>query len=318
MKRHSGTLATTAQETISAENGVVAFEMCASKNITLVSEKVRVTEKAVRAQFFKALSLFEENEVVKGKVNTKKQDLVIGRIFFFWSLESDQDELAIYNISVNDFGTTYHYVNTKTLTLGTTDRIKPIAEKFGIGYYYLENQFIDIDKLNNMVIDAKLKEKKAQEQKAIEEKARQKQQSRDIAKGKELVSIPSWAKCVIVADLYQNDSDCMTDYFSTSVIDTVYLGFSKSTRNNMNELKQHSLLFDETKNFANEENHEQTDGGSYAPSYYLGSSRWGGWKVNKRKYFDLGNEHNKNQLFEAVGKGKFVNNSFLKSRAEEK
>lgn len=100
-----------------------------------------------------------------------------------------------------------------------------------------------------MVIEAKEKERKEKEQKEAENILKENLRLAKIEEGKKLVHIPNWAKCVIVADNYRNDSDAMTDYFSTSISQTVYLAFSRTTRNNMQELKNASQLFEGTKEF---------------------------------------------------------------------
>jgi len=165
---------------------------------------------------------------------------------FAMSLE---EERAIYNIENGSFGKIYHLIGLKSLKLSRAERIEPIEEKFGIGYYYKENDLVNIEELNNLVIEAKEKERKEdarqEAQKLIQEQVTQQK----IEEGRKIVNVPKWAKSVIVAELYQNDSDTMTDYFSTSKSKTVYLAFSRTTRNNMQELKKAALNFEETKDF---------------------------------------------------------------------
>ena len=93
------------------------------------------------------------------------------------------------------------------------------------------------------------------------------------------IIIPDWAKSIIVADFYEDKSDIQSDHFSASVVDTVYLAFSKNTRNNMGELKKASLKFHPTKEFVfclkNPEEGitniiEHNSGHYILPNYFLG------------------------------------------------
>ena len=98
--------------------------------------------------------------------------------------------------------------------------------------------------------------------------------------------IPADTKAVIIAELHEDNSDSMTDYFSYSITHTVILGFSTHTKDMFSELRKNAFNFAETAHLAemNEkyEHREKYTGGA---GYYLGKSRYSGWVVKKQKYY---------------------------------
>ena len=88
-------------------------------------------------------------------------------------------------------------------------------------------------------------------------------------------------KGYLVAELREDESDIMTDYFAHSVTRRVLLGFSKSDHNNFREMRKLAATFGPTEKLATEgqENRENYTGGS---GYYLsGSYRRSGWTIRK-------------------------------------
>lgn len=57
---------------------------------------------------------------------------------------------------------------------------------------------------------------------------------------------PEWAKAAIIAEMQQDESDSMTDYFNTSTSRTVVIGWSKHTRNLFSEMRKAAATFPET------------------------------------------------------------------------
>ena len=60
---------------------------------------------------------------------------------------------------------------------------------------------------------------------------------------------PEWARGYIGAELREDESDIMTDYFAHSVTRRVLLGFSKSDRNNFREMRKLAATFGPTKSW---------------------------------------------------------------------
>jgi hypothetical protein len=314
-KRSGGKLISTAQALKVNDDGSTTFAMFSDPNINLITQKARATEKTVKDQHYKALNVYENLRVneelpVNKSRATKEKDnpIKVGLKFFLDGYGKENEPLYIYEIKKSKWGITYDYVNGKTLALSSTDRIRPYSEKFGIGVYYMEPpQYIDENKLTDLVLEAK--------QKSINDKKRQDSEqllsgvkrSAQIEEGKKLVKVPTWAKAVIVAEFYINDSDSMTDYFHTSADGnmTVYLGYSKTNRNNMGELKSAAKKFDETKDFSeNNKKFENRQNFSGLPNFYFGEDNWHGWKVSKLPYFDPQAEKSKNEIYVAAAEGR--------------
>ncbi|MDE7064113.1 MAG: fusion protein, partial [Desulfovibrionaceae bacterium] len=93
---------------------------------------------------------------------------------------------------------------------------------------------------------------------------------------------PAWAKGYLAAELRQNESDIMTDYFSYSIMETVLLGFSKSDRNSFAEMRKLAATFPPTAHLAGSEGVEHRENYSGGSGYYLGGpSSYSGWTIRK-------------------------------------
>lgn len=90
-------------------------------------------------------------------------------------------------------------------------------------------------------------EVRAQEQAGADQERRERE-SRCEAFWKE--HTPEWAKGYLVAELREDESDIMTDYFAHSVTRRVLLGFSKSDRNNFREMRKLAATFGPTEKLA--------------------------------------------------------------------
>ena len=117
------------------------------------------------------------------------------------------------------------------------------------------------------------------QEKAKAQQERRERESRCEAFWKE--HTPEWAKGYIVAELREAISDIMTDYIVHRVTERVLLGFSKSDRNKVREMRKLAATFGPTEKLATEgqENRENYTGGS---GYYLsGPYRRSGWTIRK-------------------------------------
>lgn len=290
--------------------------------IQLASSKpIRATEKVVKAQHFEAIAIFDD-KVKSGEIETvEKVNPEIGTILFLdgygKTKGSAENKHIVYEIENSKRGINYKTVEVDTLKLEVKNHVRPYAEKFGIGTYFeLDYKFEGSqDDINNLVIEAHQKLKADNEKLKAESILKAEERAQKIKEGRKLVNIPSWAKSIIVAEYYNNDSDSQTDYFSTSVSTRMFLAFSRTTRNNMQELRKAALNFEGTADFPERADNnpekeynepvEFTSGHSYLPDYFLGSENWYGWKVNKNKYFPLNNEANKEKLYIAAAEGHY-------------
>jgi hypothetical protein len=198
----------------------------------------------------------------------------------------EEDRYVVYDIRQTKWGLSYGLINLRTHEFGQCDLIRPLSEKFGIGYYFdnTNPQFMDAFEVLALHSEAEYKAKEEQE-------AKEKRQERDrqlMATGRERLQnlIPENAKAVIIAELHEDDSDPYTDYYSYNTRRTVILGFSNHTKDLFSEMRKYAINFEETAYLTEEnekyEHREKYTGGS---GYYLGASKYSGWIVKKEKYY---------------------------------
>lgn len=189
---------------------------------------------------------------------------------------------VVYDITTNQWGITYKLIDLTTKEFHTADIIRPLREKFGIGFYYdSENpQFMDAFEVAILLQEAEQKEQAEQNE---EEKERQRvEEVKAIGRKRFAEIFPEDAQAVIVARLKQNESDSQTDYFASSVQRTVILGFSKHKRDIFSEMRKHAPNFDDTAYLAEyNEDYEHREKYSMGDGYYLGESKYCGWIIEK-------------------------------------
>ena len=74
------------------------------------------------------------------------------------------DSYVVYEVGRNGWGITYHLINLRTYEFHTSDLIRPLSEKFGIGIYYDDANPTFLDPLETAALHTKAKEKKAEEE----------------------------------------------------------------------------------------------------------------------------------------------------------
>lgn len=192
------------------------------------------------------------------------------------------DRYVLYKIVRNDWGITYKLINLRTKDFQTADTIRPLKEKFGIGYYYdSENpQFMDAFEVAILLQEAQ--QKKQQEADEAENERIRMEAVKKIGRVRFAELFPEDAQAVIVARLKQDDSETMTDYYAHSVKRTVILGFSKHKRDIFSEMRKHASNFKETAYLAEyNEDYEHREKWSMGDGYYLGESKYHGWIIEK-------------------------------------
>jgi len=219
------------------------------------------------------------------EIDTGKQTVEVNQVI---QLEGySYDKYVVYEIAKNQWGITYKLINLRTKEFGTSDLIRPLSEKFGIGHYYDDKnpQFLDAFEVAVLREEAQAKanaEREVEEQ----EKQRRKQVA---AVGRERLKeiIPADAQAIIIACEREDNSDPYTDYFSASTVRRVILGFSTHTQNNFQEMRTHAGNFGETA-FLTEKNEEYEHRENYTGGhgYYLGESKYHGWIIEKERIYD--------------------------------
>ena len=106
------------------------------------------------------------------------------------------DSYVVYEVSRIQWGITYHLINLRTYEFHTSDLIRPLSEKFGIGMYYDDANPKFLDLLETAALLTKASEKKA-------EKERQRNEhTAKIGAERLRLLIPSNAKAVILSVNY--------------------------------------------------------------------------------------------------------------------
>lgn len=80
---------------------------------------------------------------------------VIGQLIFLSKPSADRK--VVYRIQTISNTTIYHFFDCQTYVFGSTNRLKLYSEKFGIGYYYLENELYDENFTTDELLLAKTK-----------------------------------------------------------------------------------------------------------------------------------------------------------------
>ena len=111
------------------------------------------------------------------------------------------DSYVVYEVSRNEWGITYHLINLETHEFHTSDLIRPLSEKFGIGIYYDDANPKFLDPLETAVLLTKAKEKKAEAERKAEEEREEYERIAKIGAARLRPLIPSDAKAVIIGDI---------------------------------------------------------------------------------------------------------------------
>lgn len=192
------------------------------------------------------------------------------------------DRYVVYDITKDQWGINYKLINLRTKEFQTADIIRPLKEKFGIGYYYDSENPQFMDSFEVVILLQEAQQKKNSEAAEAEKKRIRVEEIRKIGRERFTKIFPENAQAVIVARLKQDDSDSQTDYFSSSTQRTVILGFSTHKRDIFSEMRKHAPNFEETAYLAEyNEDYEHREKYSMGDGYYLGESKYNGWIIEK-------------------------------------
>lgn len=194
---------------------------------------------------------------------------------------------VVHKITHNQFGYHYHLINLRTHDFHQSEIIKPLSQKFGIGMYYDDKniEFMTEEEVAKLYVKAQAKHVDEMEQQRTEEKRRE--EVRVIGREWLRNNLTADAKAIIVARLKQDESDSQTDYFASSTISNVILGFSRHTRDIFSEMRKHASNFEGTAYLAEyNENYEHREKYSMGAGYYLGESKYRGWIIEKEPIYN--------------------------------
>lgn len=194
---------------------------------------------------------------------------------------------VVHKITHNQFGYHYHLINLRTLDFHQSEIIKPLSQKFGIGMYYDDKniEFMTEEEVAELYAKAQAKRVDEMEEQRAEEKRRE--EVRVVGREWLRKNLPADAKAIIVGRLKQDESDSQTDYFASSTVNNVILGFSKHTRDIFSEMRKYASNFKGTAYLAEyNEDYEHREKYSMGAGYYLGESKYKGWIIEKEPIYN--------------------------------
>lgn len=198
------------------------------------------------------------------------------------------DSYVVYEVSRSQWGITYHLINLRTHEFHTSDLIRPLSEKFGIGMYYDDANPKFLDPLETAALLTKAREKKTEDDRKAEEERQRNEHTAKIGAERLRPLIPSDAKAVIVGELRVSECDSYTDYYDYRIERTVILGFSTHTRNLFSEMRKYAANFEGTAYLAgNDKEYEHRENYSMGDGMYLGCNKYSGWTISKERIYDL-------------------------------
>lgn len=195
---------------------------------------------------------------------------------------------VVYDITRDPYGFTYHLVHTRTYDFSTSDLIRPLSEKFGIGIYYDSENPTFLDPLETAALLTKAKEKKAEEERKAKEAWEEHERISKIGAARLRPLVPSDAKAVIIGELRASECDSYTDYYDYRIERTVILGFSTHTRNLFSEMRKYAVNFEGTAHLAEyNADYEHRENYSMGDGMYLGRNKYSGWTISKEPIYSL-------------------------------
>jgi SAM-dependent methyltransferase len=138
-------------------------------------------------------------------------------------------------------------------------------------------------------IVARSEELQAAARVSADEARKRSNESTRVNREKAVAAIENGAKAVIVAELVADRSDSQSDYFGSTVTQTVVLGFSAHVRDLFSEMRKFAAVFAETAHLVDApESAEHREKYSMGAGFYLkkGSRNSDGWQVRKIRLYN--------------------------------
>jgi len=219
------------------------------------------------------------------EIDTQKQVVEIGQVIRMEGYSYHR--YVVYDIVRSKHGICYKLIDLSDYLFYRTEIIRPLSQKFGIGYYYDEDNptFKSEDELKTII--QKAEEKKSEDERQAEQERIRTEKIKAIGRKRLSEILPDNAVAMIVGRLKQNDSDSQTDYYASSVQRTVILGFSKHTRDLFSEMRKYADNFEGTAYLSEyNEDYEHREKYSMGDGYYLGESKYSGWIIEKVRLYN--------------------------------
>ena len=210
------------------------------------------------------------------EIDTEIKTVGIGQIIRMEGYE--YDNYVVADITHNSYGYSYCLINLRTYEYVTAETIRPLSQKFGIGFYYDDTapQFIGTDELRAVIHKAE----EIADAEILRKEQKREEQQRTKQRGMEMLRriTPADVQAVIVAELHEDD----TDYFGCRNVRTVILDFSYKTREDFAEMRCAAAHFPDTAYLAEyNREYEHREKYSMGHGYWLGENYYSGWIIRK-------------------------------------
>ena len=234
----------------------------------------------------------------------KYPELKRGQVIHSWSGMNGcyHSKSVLVSTSKDKWGTHYRAVNMETFDYIHPNAPLPMEEKKSIGSYFENGEILseeDVIRYEKLALE---KKKRYEIQQELERIAAEKLQDAGRVLFDKAIEKHGLPKALLIAELHQNESDSMTDYFSSRTVRKVILAFSKHTRNDFREFRKAALNsnIQEIRVLATAPvKWEHRENYSMGGGYYLGKHRYSGWQIRKEKFYhSQGIEH----YYEIAGK----------------
>lgn len=281
-----------------------SFVAIGRQPIKLLTVEATATETKVKALHLEALAAFdtkiEAGEIEPPAKNDRPQ---IGTIIYTMGPGYDARERVVYEID----GPSFKTVLLDGSGFNVDQFVKPAGSCTSIGAYFDPSAaLVSTDAIIDLLDYTRHNLQTAALLEAAQSQLAEAERADKLAEGQKIAQIPADAKTVIIAELFEDESDTYTDYFHCRAVKTVILGYSKSMRNNPAELRKMAARFDKTAELLNDPAAKIDRGYNGLPSYYFGTRNRYGWKVSKEKYSTLPTTgQGKESIYIAAAEGRY-------------
>jgi hypothetical protein len=142
----------------------------------------------------------------------------------------EDDRYVVYDIVSSQWGLSCELINLRTKQFGQCDLIRPLSRKFGIGYYFDDENPQFMDAFEVAVLQSEAEQNRQAEQAAKQQRGEHDERLKTIGRQRLEAIVPEDARAVIVAELHEDESDSMTDYYGYRTKRIVIPGFSTHTK----------------------------------------------------------------------------------------
>ena len=217
--------------------GSFSFIMFSDLNITLLKVKKRGTKNAISETFKLGVAVFFEKKEMDELPKIEKQEtLKPGDVVSYGDMANSRTRKVVT-------AETDYYNDFVCYNLDGSGKSSVSMKKIaGLGGWEKEDGHKTAEEIEEIIA----KYQANQEKERLEREKAANELQLKIEAGKKLVTIPDWAKSVIVAEFKENTSDLYTDYYAHKSTKYVVLAWSKHNKDLFSEMRKAATRYYET------------------------------------------------------------------------